>query len=113
MPAPDDPMIDALLPALSAPPRHGIFVPIRLGESVVGGAALLSREAPFSDRELLMAERLSEVLALTVESFRSERVIFEPRSERPGSEMRLEAVLHCGAGPRGCRLRARRGAREV
>lgn len=75
--APDDPMIDALLPALSQPPRHGIFVPIRLGESVVGGAALLSREAPFGDRELLMAERLSEVLALTVESFRTERVIFE------------------------------------
>jgi len=73
----DDPMIDALLPALSKPPRHGLFIPIRLGESVVGGAALLSHGAPLGDRELLMAERLGEVLALTVKSFRTERVIFE------------------------------------
>jgi GAF domain-containing protein len=73
----DDPMIAPLLPALSAPPAHGIFVPIRLGETVVGGAALLSHDAPLGDRELDMAERLGEVLALTVESFRTERVIFE------------------------------------
>ena len=38
--------------------------------------ALLSHDAPFEDRHLVMAERLSEVLALTVESFRSERVLF-------------------------------------
>jgi GAF domain-containing protein len=73
----DDPMIAALLPALRRPPRHGVFVPIRLGDSIVGGAALFSHEAPLGDRELAMAERLGEVLSLTVESFRTERVIFE------------------------------------
>jgi GAF domain-containing protein len=75
--SPDDPMIAALKPALARPPAHGIFVPLRLGEAVIGGAALLSHEAPLGDRELSMAERLSEVLSLTVESFRTERVVFE------------------------------------
>ena len=74
--APDDPMIAALLPALQKPPKQGIFVPIRLGDSIVGGAALFSHEAPLGDRELAMAERLGEVLSLTVESFRTERVVF-------------------------------------
>src|SRR4051812_27667648 len=73
----DDPMVEAIRPCLAATPRSGVFVPIRLGEQVVGGAALLSHGAPFGDRELAMAERLSEVLALTVESFRTERAIFE------------------------------------
>jgi GAF domain-containing protein len=73
----DDAMIAPLRPILAAAPRSGIFVPIRLGESVVGGAALLSHDEPFEDRHLDMAERLAEVLALTVESFRTERVVFE------------------------------------
>jgi GAF domain-containing protein len=72
-----DPMIACLRPILSDAPVSGLFVPIRLGDAVVGGAALLSHDTPFSDRHLEMAERLSEVLALTVESFRTERVIFE------------------------------------
>ena len=74
--APDDPMIAAILPALQRPPAHGIFVPIRLGDAIVGGAALFSHDAPLGDRELAMAERLGEVLSLTVESFRTERVVF-------------------------------------
>jgi GAF domain-containing protein len=73
----DDPMIACLQPLLSQAPTSGLFVPIRLGDSIVGGAALLSHETHFSDRHLEMAERLSEVLALTVESFRTEQVIFE------------------------------------
>jgi hypothetical protein len=73
----DDPMIACLRPILSHAPAYGIFVPIRLGDTVAGGAALLSHDAPLSDRHLEMAERLSEVLALTVESFRTERVLFE------------------------------------
>ncbi|UQA59305.1 hypothetical protein [Polyangium aurulentum] len=74
---PDDPMIAALRPALSGAPTSGIFVPIRVAETIIGGAALLSRSVPFSDRQLEMAERLGEVLALTVESFRTEQVIFD------------------------------------
>lgn len=75
--APDDPMIAPLRPALLRTPTYGIFVPIRLGDTTVGGAALFSHDAPLGDRELVMAERLSEVLSLTVESFRTERVVFE------------------------------------
>ncbi|MCK6589888.1 MAG: hypothetical protein HUU21_08655 [Polyangiaceae bacterium] len=73
----DDEMIAALRPILQKTPRAGVFVPIRLGDSAIGGAALLSHEEPLSDRHLDMAERLAEVLALTVESFRTERVLFE------------------------------------
>jgi len=74
---PDDAMIAPLRPALAATPKAGIFVPIRLGEGVIGGAALLSHDAPFTDQHLDMAERLGEVLALTIEAFRTERVLFE------------------------------------
>jgi hypothetical protein len=73
----DDEMIAALRPVLAETPRSGIFVPIRLGESTIGGAALLSHDEPLGDQKLDMAERLAEVLALTVESFRTERVVFE------------------------------------
>lgn len=72
-----DEMVAALRPILEASPRYGVFVPIRLGETTVGGAALLSHNTPMSERHLEMAERLGEVLALTVESFRTERVVFE------------------------------------
>ena len=57
-------------------PRAGIFVPIRIGESTIGGAALLFDERVSTDKPLEMAERLAEVLALTVESFRTEQMIF-------------------------------------
>ncbi|WP_437313480.1 hypothetical protein [Sorangium sp. So ce385] len=72
-----DPMIAPLRPLLNAAPVCAIFVPIRVGASTVGGAALFSHDAPLGGRELDMAERLAEVLALTVESFRTERVVFE------------------------------------
>ncbi len=73
----DDAMIRALRPALTETPVAGIFVPIRIGESTIGGAALLLREEPASTDKLLeMSERLAEVLALTVESFRTEQMIF-------------------------------------
>jgi hypothetical protein len=75
--APDDEAVAALRPALAAAPTSAIFVPIRFGGDAVGGAALLSHGAPLGDRELDMAERLAEVLALTVEAFRTERVLFE------------------------------------
>ncbi len=72
-----DPMIAPLRPLLAAAPTAAIFVPIRVGAATVGGAALFSHDAPLGGRELDMAERLAEVLALTVESFRTERVVFE------------------------------------
>ncbi|WP_437499122.1 hypothetical protein [Sorangium sp. So ce1099] len=72
-----DPMIAPLRPLLGAAPAAAIFVPIRVGAATVGGAALFSRGAPLGGRELDLAERLAEVLALTVESFRTERVVFE------------------------------------
>src|SRR5262245_9233137 len=75
--APDDPMIAPMRSALAVAPVAGIFVPLRIGDGVVGGAALLSHDAPFEDRHLDMAERLAEVLALTIEAFRTERVLFE------------------------------------
>jgi hypothetical protein len=54
----------------------GVFVPIRIGELTVGGAALLLEDRVSTDKPLEMAERLAEVLALTVESFRTEQMIF-------------------------------------
>ncbi|WP_437934220.1 hypothetical protein [Sorangium sp. So ce341] len=72
-----DAMIAPLRPLLGGVPAYAIFVPIRVGAATVGGAALFSHDAPLGGRELDMAERLAEVLALTVESFRTERVVFE------------------------------------
>jgi hypothetical protein len=73
----DDAMLAALEPVMESAPRQALFVPIRLGASVVGGAALLREAAGAGDRELAMAERLAEVLALTLETFRTERVLLE------------------------------------
>ncbi len=73
----DDPMLEALSAVLQSRPRYGIFVPIRLGASVIGGAALLRESATLGDRELTMAERLAEVLSGTLEAFRTERVLLE------------------------------------
>ncbi len=75
--APDDAMIAAIRPALSRAPRHAIFVPVRAGSAIAGGAALFSEGPRFGERHLEMAERLAEVLSLTVESFRTERAVFE------------------------------------
>jgi hypothetical protein len=72
-----DPMIAPLRSALAATPTSGIFLPLRVNESVIGGVALFSHRDPFTDHHLEMGERLSEVLALTVESFRTERIVFE------------------------------------
>ena len=75
--APNDAMISVFAPCLATAPRSALFIPIRIGEHVGGGLVLLSSERVFGDRDLVMAERLGEVLALTVESFRTERVVFE------------------------------------
>jgi hypothetical protein len=93
-----DPMIACLQPILSHTPKSGLFVPIRLGEAVVGGVALLSHELHFSDRHLEMAERLSEVLALTVESFRTEQVIFELFARALPDLLGQDAVTSLAAG---------------
>lgn len=98
--ADDDTMIEALRPLLSSTPRSAIFVPIRAGETILGGAALFDHDGAFEDRHLDMAERLSEVLALTVESFRTERVLFElfaralPDLLGPESLTRMAPALH-------------------
>jgi hypothetical protein len=73
----DDEMVQTLAPVLSIQPRHALFVPVRAGGTVVGGAALLSEEAPLGDAALTMAERLGEVLSLTIEAHRSERVLLQ------------------------------------
>jgi hypothetical protein len=71
-----DALLEALGPgALSTRPQYATFVPIRVGASVLGGAALLREQDPFGDAELNMAERLGEVLSLTVESYQTERVL--------------------------------------
>lgn len=75
--AEDDAAIAPLRAAISSSPRGAIFVPIRVGDRVVGGAVLLSDDGPMGDGQLEMAERLGEVLALTVESFFTERALFE------------------------------------
>lgn len=72
-----DAALAALAPALSSSPRGAIFVPVRLGDRVVGGAVLLSEEGPLSEGQLEMAERLGEVLATTVDAFFTERALFE------------------------------------
>ncbi len=74
---PHDPMLAALAGHLESEPRQGIFVPLRLGSAVVGGAAFLRTERTLGDRELMMAERLAEALSVTLEAFRTERVLLE------------------------------------
>ena len=71
-----DEMITALSPILATTPRHAIFVPVRAGATVIGGAALFRSDDAHGDAELSMAERLSEVLSLTLETHRTERVLF-------------------------------------
>lgn len=73
----DDGAIAPFRAVLNQAPTSAIFSPIRVGERFVGATVLLSSETPLGDRELEMAERLSEVLALTVESFFTERTLFE------------------------------------
>lgn len=75
---PGDELMQALSrdTTLQTSPSHGLFVPIRLGGSVLGGAALL-RAGPLGDGELDKAERLGEVLSLTIESHRTERVLLQ------------------------------------
>jgi hypothetical protein len=72
-----DPMLEALGGVLTSAPRYGIFVPIRLGAAVIGGAALFRNAVTMGDRELTMAERLAEVLSGSIEAFRTERVLLE------------------------------------
>jgi GAF domain-containing protein len=72
-----DELLAVLQPVLTTAPRHAVFIPIRVGGSAVGGAALLREDQPLGDAELAMAERLAEVLALTVESHRTERALLQ------------------------------------
>ena len=72
-----DEMLGAFESVLSSKPRHAIFVPVRAGGAVVGGAALLSEDRPLGDAQLTMAERLGEVLSLTIEAHRTERVLLQ------------------------------------
>jgi len=73
----DDAMLQALAGELETSPTHALFVPIRVGATILGGAALLRAGEPMGDRELAMAERLAEVLALTIESYRTGRVLLQ------------------------------------
>ena len=71
----DDDMLADLAPLLETQPRYVMFVPNRVGASVLGGVALFSTSESLGDAQLVMAERLAEVLSLTLESHRSERVL--------------------------------------
>lgn len=73
----EDSAVAPLRPILGQDPKGAIFSPIRVGDRFVGAVVLLSSDGPMSDSQLEMAERLAEVLALTVESFFTERALFE------------------------------------
>jgi hypothetical protein len=73
----EDAAIAPLRSILGHEPKGAIFTSIRVGERFVGAAILLSSEGPMSDTQLEMSERLAEVLALTVESFFTERALLE------------------------------------
>ena len=70
-----DPLLEVLAPAIESQPKFALFVPVRVGATILGGAALLRSDAPLGDSELTMAERLAAVLSLTLESHRTERVL--------------------------------------
>ncbi len=73
---PDDPALAPLRDAVASSPRSCVLAPIRVGRGVVGGVMLLRAEAS-GDREVRLAQQLGDVLSLTVESFRTERALFE------------------------------------
>lgn len=73
----DDPLLDPLRAGLSTRPRSFVLVPLRSADLVLGGALFLGESAALGERELVLAERLAVVLSLTVEGFRTERVLFE------------------------------------
>jgi hypothetical protein len=72
----DDPALEPLRGALRSRPRSACFSPVRCGSAVVGGVALL-RDAESGDREVRLAQHLGHVLSMTIETFRTERVLFE------------------------------------
>lgn len=74
---PGDELAAPLLPLLSGEPRAALLVPTRIGDRTVGGVCLVSYDEPFGDDKIAMAERLSEVVGLTVEAFFTERMMFE------------------------------------
>ncbi len=74
---PEEPMLGSLGAVLESAPRAGVFVPVRLGAEVVGGVALLRSSVSFGADALLLAERLSDVAAGTLEAYRTEQVLFE------------------------------------
>jgi hypothetical protein len=73
----EDPLLESLRGVVTSSPRQGAFAPIRLGADVVGGLALLFAERRSGDRELVLAERLADVAAGTIEAYRTERALLE------------------------------------
>jgi hypothetical protein len=74
---PDDAAIKPFAAVLAHPAKGAIFSPLRMADRFAGAAILLSADGPPTDSQLEMSERLAEVLALTVESFFTERALFE------------------------------------
>lgn len=74
---PGDDLAAPFLPLLSGEPRAALCVPTRVGDRTVGGVCLVSWDEPFADDKIAMAERLAEVVGLTVEAFFTERMMFE------------------------------------
>lgn len=73
---PADAAIAQLRPVLTTDPSAAAFAPIHMGRAVVGAVTLL-RDCEFGDRELRLVQHLGEVLSLTVEGFRTERVLLD------------------------------------
>lgn len=72
-----DTMLGELADLLVQPPRGLVLCPLRLGAQVVGGLAIFRHDVGFDDQQLAMAERLAEVLAMTLEAFRTDRMLLE------------------------------------
>lgn len=72
-----DTMLGDLGETLEQPPRGLILCPLRLGAQAVGGMVLVRHSAVFDEAHLAMAERLAEVLAMTMEAYRTDRMLLE------------------------------------
>ncbi len=91
-----DPLLAPFAAALSSPPASAVVVPIRSGDLVLGGAAFFSAEPSMPEAHLEMAERLGEVLSLTVESFRTERLLYQLFARALPSLLGEEGSTHLG-----------------
>lgn len=92
----DDSLLTPFAETLSTAPQSAVVVPIRSGDVVLGGAAFFSEQPSMAETHLEMAERLGEVLSLTVESFRTERLLYQLFARALPSLFGDDAATHLG-----------------